>query len=156
MIELQSSQHNLFLVDGSRQVNIAYAMSTEVIRDYSARDSDVLARVTIPEDAFEGYRWFQIWQAKISLIFTRAMTDVRDDGTSSAFCGGQWPPAFSCKPTIYAGNVTNRTLQSVILPSLVGTAKKFLYVSSEGSFQDESLHHWMVKAFFVSCLYPET
>ena len=84
-IELKPSQHNLFLVDGSRQLSIAYAMSTDIISDYSARDSDVLARVEIPEDALKGHSWFQTWQAKISLIFTRAMTGLRDDGTSSAF-----------------------------------------------------------------------
>jgi ABC-type nickel/cobalt efflux system permease component RcnA len=84
-IELKPASHNLFLVDGSMQVRVAYTMVTNAISEYSAADSDTLAKVEIPESAFAGHSWFQIAQAKASLIFTRAMSGLRDDGSSKAF-----------------------------------------------------------------------
>ena len=84
-IEVKPASYDLFLVDGSMQVKVAYTMVTDAISDYSPVESDDLARVEIPESAFEGPSWFQIVQAKISLIFTRAMSGLRDDGTSNAF-----------------------------------------------------------------------
>ena len=84
-IEVKPASYDLFLVDGSMQVKVAYSMVTDVISDYSAADSDDLAKVEIPESAFEGHSWFQIAQAKVSLIFTQAMSGLRDDGSSKAF-----------------------------------------------------------------------
>ena len=69
-IEVKPASYDLFLVDGSMQVKVAYTMVTDAISDYSAAESDDLAKVEIPESAFEGHSWFQIVQAKISLIFT--------------------------------------------------------------------------------------
>ena len=59
-IEVKPASYDLFLVDGSMQVKVAYTMVTDVISDYSAADSDDLAKVEIPESAFEGHSWFQI------------------------------------------------------------------------------------------------
>ena len=84
-IEVEPASYDLFLVDGSMEVKVAYTMVTDAISDYSAAESDDLAKVEIPESAFEGHSWFQIAQAKISVIFTRAMTGLRDDGSSKAF-----------------------------------------------------------------------
>ncbi len=84
-IELKPASYNLFLVDGSMQVKVAYTMVTDAISDYSAADSDALAKVEIPETSFAGHSWFQTVQAKASLIFTKAMSGLRDDGSSKAF-----------------------------------------------------------------------
>lgn len=84
-IELKPGSYDLFLVDGSMQVKVAYTMVTESISDYLAAESDTLAKVEIPETSFEGHSWLQKWQAKASLIFTRAMSGLRDDGSSKAF-----------------------------------------------------------------------
>ena len=84
-IEVKPASYDLFLVDGSMQVKVAYTMVTDVISDYSAAESDDLAKVEIPESAFAGHSWFQIAQAKVSLIFTQAMSGLRDDGSAKAF-----------------------------------------------------------------------
>ena len=84
-IEVKPASYDLFLVDGSMQVKVAYSMVTDVINDYSAAESDDLAKVEIPESAFAGHSWFQTVQAKASLIFTKAMSGLRDDGSSKAF-----------------------------------------------------------------------
>ncbi len=84
-IDVKSASYDLFLVDGSMQVKVAYTMVTDAISDYSAAESDDLAKVEIPESAFEGHSWFQTVQAKVSLIFTKVMSGLRDDGSSKAF-----------------------------------------------------------------------
>ena len=84
-IELKPASYNLFLVDGSMQVKVAYTMVTNAISEYSAADSDTLAKVEIPENTFAGHSWFHTVQAKASLIFTKAMSGLRDDGSSKAF-----------------------------------------------------------------------
>jgi ABC-type nickel/cobalt efflux system permease component RcnA len=84
-IEVKPASYDLFLVDGSMQVKVAYTMATDAISDYSAAESDDLAKVEIPKSAFEGHSWFQTVQAKASLIFTKAMSGLRDDGSSKAF-----------------------------------------------------------------------
>ncbi|NJM54735.1 MAG: DUF3299 domain-containing protein [Verrucomicrobiae bacterium] len=84
-LELKPASYNLFLVDGTRSVNVAFTMVAERITDYSATESESLAQVEIPKDAFKGHGWFQSWQMKVSLVFTRAMSGLRDDGTSKAF-----------------------------------------------------------------------
>ena len=84
-IELKPANYHLFLVDGSMQVKVAYTMVTNAISEYSAADSDTLAKVEIPENSFAGHSWFQTVHAKASLIFTKAMSGLRDDGSSKAF-----------------------------------------------------------------------
>ncbi|WP_342190345.1 DUF3299 domain-containing protein [Stieleria varia] len=84
-IEVKPASYDLFLVDGSMPVKVAYTMVTDVISDYSAAESDDLAKVEIPESAFEGHSWLQIAQAKVSLVFTQAMSGLRDDGSTKAF-----------------------------------------------------------------------
>jgi len=85
ILELKPASYDLFLVDGTRSVNVAYTMAVGRIDDYSAVDSDTLAKVKIPEDAMKGHGWFQRWQANISFVFTRAMSGLRDGGASSTF-----------------------------------------------------------------------
>ena len=53
-IEVKPASYDLFLVDGSMQVKVAYSMVTDAISDYSAAESDDLAKVEIPESAFAG------------------------------------------------------------------------------------------------------
>ena len=47
-IELEPREYELFLVDGSRKINVAYTMVTESITPYSSGDSDTLAKVQAP------------------------------------------------------------------------------------------------------------
>jgi len=84
-ITFKPADYHLFLVDGKREVRVVYDMEIQDFSDYSADESDVLAKVEIPEDAFKGHGWLQAWQAKISLIFTRAMAGLRAGGSSNAF-----------------------------------------------------------------------
>lgn len=84
-LELKPANYNLFLVDGTRSVGVAFTLEAERITDYSATESDSLAKVEIPKDALQGIGWFHSWQMKVSLVFTRAMSGLRDDATSKAF-----------------------------------------------------------------------
>lgn len=81
-IDLEPASYDLFLVDGTRTVNVAYTMTTDTITDYSSTESDTLAQVTIPEEALAGHSWWQRWQTKVSILFTRTMTDIKDRRTS--------------------------------------------------------------------------
>jgi len=85
VLEHEPATHHLFLVDGSRDLKVTYSMVAREISDYSPGESDTLAKVEIPGVAFEGHGWLQTMQAKISMIFTRAMDGLRQEGSSTAF-----------------------------------------------------------------------
>ena len=81
-IELKPDEYDLFLVDGTRKVKVAYTLSESEVTEYSAAKSDELSKVEIPEEALEGHNWWQRAQARVSLLFTKAMTDIRDRESS--------------------------------------------------------------------------
>ena len=81
-IALKPGTYDLYLVDGSREINVAYTMSTDAISEYSAIASDVLSKVEIPEQMATDHSWWQRWQAKVSLLFTKTMTDIKDRQSS--------------------------------------------------------------------------
>ncbi len=81
-IQLKPSEYDLFLVDGTRTVKVAYTMTDPVVTEYSAAESDALSKVEIPEEAMEGHNWWQRAQARVSLMFTKTMTDIRDRQSS--------------------------------------------------------------------------
>lgn len=87
-LKLQANNHELFLVDGSRDIEVAYAMNTNTIYDYSSIESDVLQRVSIP--VFEGneHSWLQQWQMKTELLFTKAMFDIKERHNSGPMLWG--------------------------------------------------------------------
>jgi len=58
-IILRPATYDLFLVDGSRAIKVAYTMSTGAISDYSAAESDALAKVEIPDDLTAEHSWWQ-------------------------------------------------------------------------------------------------
>jgi ABC-type nickel/cobalt efflux system permease component RcnA len=80
-IELAPGSYDLFLVDGTRSVNVAYTLTPESITEYSARDSDVLSKVEAPA-ANPEHSWWQNLQTRVSILFTRTMTGIRDRETS--------------------------------------------------------------------------
>ncbi len=87
MIELKPSEYELFLVDGTMKVKVAYTMNGAAISDYSALESDVLAQVEIPD--FEAnHGWFQNIQTRVSLMFTKTMTSIRDRKSSGPLWTG--------------------------------------------------------------------
>ena len=81
-IALQPGSYELFLVDGKREINVAYTMSTGVISEYSTVESDVLSKVEVPEAMTAEHSWWQRWQTKVSLLFTKTMTDIKDRQSS--------------------------------------------------------------------------
>ena len=87
MIELKPSEYELFLVDGTMKVKVAYTMNGAAISDYSALESDILAQVEIPD--FEAdHGWFQNIQTRVSLMFTKTMTSIRDRKSSGPLWTG--------------------------------------------------------------------
>lgn len=87
-LELKPASYELFLVDGTRRVNVAFTMEAEGVTDYSAAVSDTLARVEIPAEAMAGHSWWQTWQTKVSLLFTKTMSDIRDRRNSGPLFWG--------------------------------------------------------------------
>ena len=86
-IELKPSEYDLFLVDGTMTVKVAYTMDGAVISDYSALESDILAQVEVPD--FEAdHGWFQNMQTRVSLMFTKTMTSIRDRKSSGPLWTG--------------------------------------------------------------------
>lgn len=87
-IKPKPGTHRLFLIDGSRDIKVAYRMTTDRVTDYSALESDLLAEVEIPDSMNSALSWLQSWQAKTELLFTKAMTDIRDARSSAPMLWG--------------------------------------------------------------------
>lgn len=87
VILLKPSEYELFLVDGSGVVNVAYTMTAIRVSDYSAKESNVLAEVEAPEFGNE-HSWFQNLQTKVSIMFTKTMTAIRDRESSGPLWTG--------------------------------------------------------------------
>ena len=87
MIELKPSEYDLFLVDGTMKVKVSYTMDGAAVSDYSALESDILAQVEVPD--FEAdHGWFQNMQTRVSLMFTKTMTSIRDRKSSGPLWTG--------------------------------------------------------------------
>ncbi len=82
-LELEPASYDLYLVDGTRSVKVAYIMEEVSLSTYSSTESDALSQVEIPEAALAGHNWWQRAQAQVSLLFTKAMTDIRDRESSA-------------------------------------------------------------------------
>ncbi|GAA5494864.1 hypothetical protein Rhal01_01028 [Rubritalea halochordaticola] len=87
IIKLQPKQYQLFLVDGSSVVNVAYLMKPVTVSEYSSKDSDILAQIEAPASSPD-HGWFQNLQAKVSLLFTKTMTTIRDRESSGPLWWG--------------------------------------------------------------------
>ena len=87
-IEYRLETHELFLVDGRRDVRVAYTMAATAIADYSPAESDALARVDVPMKLTADHGWWLGLQIKISQVFTRAMTDIGEQRSLSAMIFG--------------------------------------------------------------------
>ena len=86
-IELKPGSYDLFLVDGTRSVNVAYTLKPEAITEYSSRDSDALSKVEAPALNPE-HSWWQNLQTRVSLLFTKTMTSIRDRDSSGPLWTG--------------------------------------------------------------------
>ena len=87
-IVLKPDTYQLFLVDGTRDINVAYTMELDSVSEYSSTESDTLARVEVPQDLEGDHTWLQRMQNKVSLTFTKTMTDIKDRRTSGALLAG--------------------------------------------------------------------
>ena len=86
-LELEPAEYDLFLVDGTRSIKVAYTMSTDRISEYSSKESDILAQVEVPDFKAE-HSWFQEVQTKVSLMFTKTMTSIKDRDSSGPLWTG--------------------------------------------------------------------
>ena len=86
-LTLKPAQYDIFLVDGSGTVSVAYAVASATISDYSPADSDILAQIQAPEFSNE-HSWFDTIQTRVSLMFTKAMTSIRDRESSAPLWTG--------------------------------------------------------------------
>jgi nickel/cobalt exporter len=80
-IRLEPGNYDLFLVDGTASINVAYTLQAERIIPYSSRESDALSKVDAPA-LTPDHRWWQNLQTRVSILFTRTMTDIRDRESS--------------------------------------------------------------------------
>jgi len=80
-IRLEPASYDLFLVDGTASVNVAYTLQAESIAPYSSRKSDALSKVDAPA-LTPDHGWWQNLQTRVSILFTRTMTDIRDRESS--------------------------------------------------------------------------
>lgn len=88
LLESSLERYQLFLVDGSRDLEVAYAIAAATVTAYDPGDSDPLAQVTIPDEALAGQHFWQRWQTQIAALFTRTMTDIQGQPMSGAFLVG--------------------------------------------------------------------
>ena len=80
-LELKPASYDLYLVDGTRSVNVAYTLAPDSITEYSSKESDILSKVEAP--AFNpNHSWWQNLQTRVSLLFTKTMTSIRDRESS--------------------------------------------------------------------------
>jgi len=86
-VTLKPDSYDLFLVDGTRSVKVAYTMALDEISDYSSEESDVLAQVEIP-DSNPDHSWWQNLQTRVSVLFTKTMTSIRDRKSSGPLWWG--------------------------------------------------------------------
>ena len=87
-ILLNPEVYELFLVDGKRDIKVAYTLELMELEEYSSKESDILAKVEVPEDLSGDHTWLQKMQNKVSLMFTKTMTDIKDQESSGALFWG--------------------------------------------------------------------
>jgi ABC-type nickel/cobalt efflux system permease component RcnA len=76
-IEARETTSTLFLVDGSAEITAGYVLDTSGIAEYSTAASDALAEVEIP-GLTPDHSWWQNMQLRVSVLFTRTMSGMRD------------------------------------------------------------------------------
>jgi nickel/cobalt exporter len=75
------SDHTLFLVDGVSHMEADYTLEGIFIADYSAQESNVLAQGEMPTTDPE-QSWYRKLQMRVTILFTQAMTAIRDRHSS--------------------------------------------------------------------------
>ena len=88
LLENSLKRYQLFLVDGSRDLEVAYAIAADSVSAYDPGTSDPLAQVTIPDEALAGQHFWQRWQTQVSALFTNTMVKIRGQPFSGAFLIG--------------------------------------------------------------------
>jgi ABC-type nickel/cobalt efflux system permease component RcnA len=80
-IRLEPASYDLFLVDGTASINVAYTLQAERIAPYSSRESNGLSKVDVPA-LTPDHGWWENLQTRVSILFTRTMTAIRDRNSS--------------------------------------------------------------------------
>jgi ABC-type nickel/cobalt efflux system permease component RcnA len=88
LLENSLERHRLYLVDGSRDVEVAYGITAATVTAYVPGDSDPLAQVTIPDAALAEQHFWQRWQTQVSTLFTNTMVKIQGQPMSGAFLIG--------------------------------------------------------------------
>ncbi|MGF1459292.1 MAG: DUF3299 domain-containing protein [Leptolyngbyaceae cyanobacterium] len=88
LLDTAFAYHELFLVDGSRDVGVTYTLAAEAVTAYVPGETDPLSQVVIPEEALAGQHFWQRWQTQVSLLFTNTMADIQGQPLSRAFLIG--------------------------------------------------------------------
>jgi len=86
-IEAKSGDYDLFLVDGSAKITAGYVLDMSRVQEYSAAESDALAKVEVPVSSPD-HTWWQNMQMRVSAIFTTTMTNIRDRQSIKPFLVG--------------------------------------------------------------------
>jgi len=88
LLENSLERHRLYLVDGSRDVEVAYAIAAATVTSYVPGASDPLAQVTIPDAALAEQHFWQRWQTQVSTLFTNTMVKIQGQPMSGTFLIG--------------------------------------------------------------------
>ena len=80
-LQRRPAAYKTFLMDGTRPVETIYALTSDLVTDYSAKDSDVLDRVGTQASGQE-QSWYKNIQIRTAILLTRAMTAIRDRESS--------------------------------------------------------------------------
>ncbi|MGD9308003.1 MAG: DUF3299 domain-containing protein [Desulfosarcina sp.] len=86
-IGAKSGEYDLFLVDGSARIKVGYVLDAYRVEEYTAAESDALAKVEVPFFSPD-HTWWQNMQMRISAIFTTTMTNIRDRQSIMPFLVG--------------------------------------------------------------------
>lgn len=84
LLESSLERYRLFLVDGSRDLEVAYTLAAETVTAYTPGDSDPLSQVAIPDEVLAGQHFWQRWQTQVSALFTNTMADIKGQPISGA------------------------------------------------------------------------
>jgi len=83
VLHRKAAVYTPFIVDGTRSIEAMFTLEGNSVLDYSAKDSNVLTQgaISLLDSA---HSWFGNIQRRLSILFTRAMTAIRDRNSSTA------------------------------------------------------------------------
>nr|WP_321257924.1 DUF3299 domain-containing protein [uncultured Pseudodesulfovibrio sp.] len=75
------SEHTLFLVDGISHIESAYSLEGRYVGNYSSQESNLLDQGVLLEKDSK-LSWYERIQTRVTILFTKAMTAIRDGDSS--------------------------------------------------------------------------